>query len=80
MKTSPCNVHPLATHFYIVKLGFTGVYISEAVLTSTHNICFRAKIRKNLKIFHLKIIIFTAVKNRCMLHGHVFVMICVLTK
>ena len=23
---------------------------------------------------HLKIIIFTAVKNRCMLHGHVFVM------
>ena len=27
MKTSPCNVHPLTPHFYIVKLGFTGVYI-----------------------------------------------------
>ena len=25
-KTSPCNEHPLTPHFYIVKLGFTGVY------------------------------------------------------
>ena len=27
MKTSPCNEDPLTPHFYIVKLGFTGVYI-----------------------------------------------------
>ena len=26
-KTSPCNEHPLTPHFYIVNLGFTGVYI-----------------------------------------------------
>ena len=26
-KTSPCNEHPLTPHFYIVKLGFTGVCI-----------------------------------------------------
>ena len=26
-KTSLCNEHPLTPHFYIVKLGFTGVYI-----------------------------------------------------
>ena len=26
-KTSPCNEHPLTPHFYIVKLGCTGVYI-----------------------------------------------------
>ena len=26
-KTSPCNEHPLTPIFYIVKLGFTGVYI-----------------------------------------------------
>ena len=26
-KTSPCNENPLTPHFYIVKLGFTGVYI-----------------------------------------------------
>ena len=25
-KTSPYNEHPLTSHFYIVKLGFTGVY------------------------------------------------------
>ena len=25
--TCPCNVYPLTPHFYIVKLGFTGVYI-----------------------------------------------------
>ena len=27
MQTCPCNVYPLTPHFYIVKLGFTGVYI-----------------------------------------------------
>ena len=27
MLTCPCNVHPLKPHFYIVKFGFTGVYI-----------------------------------------------------
>ena len=27
MQTSPCNEYPLTPHFYIVKLGFTGVYI-----------------------------------------------------
>ena len=26
-KTSPCIEDPLTPHFYIVKLGFTGVYI-----------------------------------------------------
>ena len=26
-KTSPCNKDPLTPHFYIVKVGFTGVYI-----------------------------------------------------
>ena len=25
--TGPCNVYPLIPHFYIVKLGFTGVYL-----------------------------------------------------
>ena len=29
---------------------------------------------QNLIIFHLKIIIFTAVKTHCVLHGRVFVM------
>ena len=27
MITCPCYVYPLTPHFYIVKLGFTGVYI-----------------------------------------------------
>ena len=47
---------PLKSHFYIVKLGFTGIciifffiisaqnidcgYLWEAVLTSTHDLCF----------------------------------------
>ena len=26
-KTCPCNVYPLKPHIYIVKLGFTGVYL-----------------------------------------------------
>ena len=58
--TCPCNVGPLTPNVYIVKLRFTRVYIflifalkhslwvlvNEAVLTSTHNLCVRAKIRK----------------------------------
>ena len=35
---------------------------------------FCAKNKKNITIFHLKIIIFRAVKNHCVLHGRVFVM------
>ena len=27
MKTCPCNVYPLKPHFYIVKLGYAGVYL-----------------------------------------------------
>ena len=27
MQTSPCNEYPLTSHFYIVTLGFTGVYL-----------------------------------------------------
>ena len=27
MQTSPCNEYPLTSHFYVVKLGFTEVYI-----------------------------------------------------
>ena len=30
---------------------------------------------KIVQIFRLKIVIFTALKNRCMLHGRVFVMV-----
>ena len=26
-KTSPCNEYPLEPHFYIVKLGYPGVYL-----------------------------------------------------
>ena len=45
----------------------------EAVLTCTHNICFEQKY-ENSKKNQLKIVIFTAVKKRCLLHGRVFVM------
>ena len=88
MQTCPCNVYPLTHHFYIVKLGFTGVYIfsyfalnidcgysCEAVLTCTLNLCFEQKILRKNKKNKLKIVIFSAVKNRCILHGRVFVML-----
>ena len=59
-KTCLYNFDPLKPHFYIVKLGFTGVYIiflilaqnyrlwvlGEAVLTSAHNLCFAQKYEK----------------------------------
>ena len=70
-KTYLNNFDPLKPHLYIVKLGFTGVYIiflisaqnidcgyslerlSEAVLTSIHNLCFEQKYEKYLN-FYLK--------------------------
>ena len=60
-KTCLYNTDPLKPHFYIVKLGFTGVYIIfrilliniEAVLTSTHNLCFEQKYDKISEIFHI---------------------------
>ena len=66
-KTSPCNVHPLTPHFYIVKLGFTGVYIDCGYSLEppqfVPTIYVLSKNKKNIKFFHLKMIIFTAVKN-----------------
>ena len=51
-KTCLYSFDPLKPHFCIVKLRFTGVYIIfliflvEAVLTSTHNLCFEQKYEK----------------------------------
>ena len=56
-KTGLYNFDPLKPHFYIVKLGFTGVYIIflisaqkhrlwvlvRTASTSTHNLCFEQK-------------------------------------
>ena len=52
-KTCPCNVYPLKPHFYIVKLGYAGVYhfflfLLQNIdcgysLTCTHNLCFEQK-------------------------------------
>ena len=47
--------------------------LNEAVLTCTQNICFGQKY-ENSKNIQLKIVVFTAMKNRCILHGRVFVM------
>ena len=65
MLTCPCNVYPITPHFYIVKLGFTGVYIIF-LLSKNMNI---------VKKIQPKIVIFTAVNNLCILHEHVFVML-----
>ena len=46
---------------------------NEAVLTCTHKICFEQKYENSKK--KMEIVIFTAVKDRCILHGRVFVML-----
>ena len=66
-KTSPCNVQPLTSHFYIVKLGFTGVYILFLFLLQNMDCGY------SLETPHLKMNIFTAVKYCCILHGRVWV-------
>ena len=78
-KTCLYNFEPLTPHFCIVKLGFTGGYIifhisaqkhrlwvlAEAVLTSTHNLCFEQKYKQisgffseNFQIFVVKCSVF----------------------
>ena len=88
MITGLCNVYPLTPHFYIVKLGvyrgihyfliFAQKHIMWVLVRTAYNICFEQKYEKS-KTNQLKIVIFTAVKNRCMLHGPVFVMCCLVS-
>ena len=67
-KTSLYNFDPIKPHFYIVKLGFTGVFtiflisvqkhrlwvlFRTAFLTSTHNLCFEQRYEK-YQNFYLK--------------------------
>ena len=84
MQTSPCHLHPLTPHFYIVKLGFTGVYIFFLFLfrkidrwyslEPPEAIYVLSENNTNITIINSKIIIFTAVENLSMIHRHVCVM------
>ena len=82
-KTYLYNFDPLKPHFYIVKLGFTGVYIIFLIsaqkhrlwaLMSTHNLYFEQKHEKYQNFlsenFH-----FLVVKLSVYLNRHVFVMV-----
>ena len=82
-KTYLYNFDPLKPHFYIIKLGFTGVYIiflisaqkqSEAVLTSTHNLCFEQKYEEYQNFVSEKFL-FLVVEFSVYLNRHVFVML-----
>ena len=66
-KTSLYNFDPLKPHFYLVKLGFTGVYIILLisaqkhrlwVLVRTASLYVLSRNMKNIRIFYLKIFIF----------------------
>ena len=71
---------PLTPHFYLVKVGFTGVHIIFLIFALKHRLWVPIiyVLSKNMKIvkkIKLKIVIFTAVKYGCILHGNVFVMV-----
>ena len=79
----PMLFWPLKPHFYIVKLGYTGVYIiflisaqivSEAVLTSTHNLCFEQKYEKYQSFSSEFFVLFLEVKFSIYLNRRVSVM------
>ena len=73
-KTYLYNFDPLKPHFYIVKLGFTGVYIIFLISAIKH-LCFEQKYEKYQNflsdLFHFLVVKFSLYLNR-----HVFVMIC----
>ena len=67
------------TYFFLFLLqnidcGYSLEPPQQAVLTSTHNLCFGAKIRKNIKLFLQKIFNFYNYRKNYNLHGRVFVM------
>ena len=84
-KTCLCNKYPLKAHFYIVKLGYAGVYLFFLFLLQNIDcgysleppltIYVLSKSKKNIKIFLMELSAFTTEKNICILHGKVFIMI-----
>ena len=82
-KTCPCNVCPLKPHFYIVKLGYAGVYLFFLFLFQNIDCGYSLEpprrvptinvLSKHIKTFPQKIFIFYNFKNHCILHGQVFV-------
>ena len=54
-KTYLYNFHPLKPLFYIVKLGFTGVYIIFLISAQKH---IEQKCGKNIRIFIWKLSVF----------------------
>ena len=84
-KTYLYNFDPLKPHFYIIKLGFTGVYniflisaqnidcgyLLEPPLTSTHNLCFEQKYEKYQNFLSEKLPLFV-VKFSIYLNRRVF--------
>ena len=69
-KTCLYNFDPLKPHFYLVKLGFTGVYIISHIsahkhrlcvlvrTASAHYLCFEQKYEKYQSFFSLKVFTF----------------------
>ena len=83
MLTRPFNEDPLTPHFYIVKLGFTGVYFLFLFLLKNIDCGYSlepptinvlSKNKKNITVLHMQILFFTAVKYHSILRGRVCVM------
>ena len=80
-KTHLYNFDPLKPHFYIVKLGFTGVYIIFLIFAHKHRLwvlvrtALESKNMKNNRIFLSENFHFLAIKCSIYLNGHVFVMV-----
>ena len=78
-KTYLYNVDPLKPHFYIVKLGFTGVYVIFLISAQKFRLCVPtiyvlSKNMKNIRIFIWKFSSFLVVKFSVYLNRLVFVM------
>ena len=73
MLTCPCNEDPLTSHFYIVELRFTGVYILifavGIIRTASFSVPIIFVLSKNISSEN-----FYFYKNRCILHRHCCIM------
>ena len=81
-KTCPCNVYPLKPHFYIVKLGFAGVYLFFLFLLLNIDCGYSLEPPRRggsnvylQSMFSAENFHFLSSNNLCLLHGQVFVML-----
>ena len=78
--TSPCDLYPLTPHLYSKTGVYRGIhyFLIFALKHRLWVLVRTASVKKTIRIFHLKIIVFTNVKYCSILHSFIIRRVCVM--